>query len=124
MLVPRIGHLIAGLLKDPRVGREHKAALAGFASRLASGAGVSGVAAFDEPLLAVVLHEGVLARLDRDVLRLHWQGDAAALSRLEAWASRLAWLVPAALKDRVLAPEDPARWLQGGRASHPERRRR
>lgn len=105
-LLPRLGRMIASLLADRQVPRSAKLALAAVAFYLASPLDlvpdvIPAFGLLDDLILAALLVDGVLNHIDRAVLLRYWPGTPASLDMASAVARRLAWWVPARVKDRI-----------------------
>lgn len=105
-LLPRLGRLIASLMADRQVPRSAKLALAAVAFYLASPLDlvpdvIPVLGVVDDLILVALLVDGVLNHVDRTVLLRYWPGSPESLDLASAVARRLAWWVPARVKDRI-----------------------
>lgn len=106
LLLPRLVTLVGRLLTDPAVPVTAKVALGAVALYLANPVDllpdfIPFVGYLDDALVVLLVVDGLLNHLDRDVLLKHWRGDPASLERAGTLARRFAAWVPARIKARV-----------------------
>lgn len=105
-LLPRLGLLVARLIKDERVPLTGKLALAGLLAYLASPIDIVPdfipfLGYLDDVLVAAVVVDGLLTSVGREVLLSHWPGDAASLDRVTRAAAVMSAFVPRRVKRRL-----------------------
>lgn len=106
LFVPHLARLIAGVVRDERVPGSVKIGLAGAALYLASPVDllpdfIPAVGYLDDLLVAAVILDALLNRVDRRVLLDHWAGDPATLERCARVAGVVAAFVPRRLRARI-----------------------
>lgn len=106
LLLPRLGLLVARLLKDERVPLSAKLMLIGLAAYLASPIDILPdfipfLGYLDDVLVTAVVIDGLLASVEREVLLSHWPGDPATLDRVARAAATVSAFVPRRIKHRL-----------------------
>jgi uncharacterized membrane protein YkvA (DUF1232 family) len=106
LLFPRLGLLVARLIKDERVPVAAKLTLAGLAVYLASPVDILPdfipfLGYLDDLLVAAVVLDGLLSSVEREVLLSHWSGDPGSLDRVARAAAVLSAFVPRRIKRRL-----------------------
>lgn len=106
LFLPRLGLLVARLIKDERVPVSAKLTLAGLAAYLASPIDILPdfipfIGYLDDVLVAAVVVDGLLSSVDREVLLRHWPGDSASLDRVTRAAAAVSAFVPRRVKRRL-----------------------
>jgi len=106
LLLPRLGLLIARLVKDDRVPLSAKLTLVGLAAYLASPFDILPdfipfLGYLDDVLVAAVVVDGLLSSVEREIVLSHWPGDPASLERVARAAAAVSAFVPRRLKRRL-----------------------
>jgi uncharacterized membrane protein YkvA (DUF1232 family) len=96
LLLPQLAGLIARLAADPGVPRRVKVILAVTAVFLASP-----IDLIPDFVPVLIVLDGLLNHVSRDLLLRYWPGDASNLERTAAAAARVAAWVPRRFKARV-----------------------
>jgi len=114
LLLPRLGLLVARLVKDDRVPLSAKLMLVGLGAYLASPIDIFPdfipvLGYLDDVLVAAVVVDGLLSSVEREVLLSHWPGDPATLDRVAGVAATVSAFVPRRIKRRLF----------GGRSRRP-----
>jgi uncharacterized membrane protein YkvA (DUF1232 family) len=104
LAVPRLALLIPKLLSDERVSPRTKLALAGLGVYLVSPVDflpdfIPVLGQLDDLAAVLILADGILNRVDDDILLDHWTGEVKTLRRLQFLAGVVSSWVPDRLKN-------------------------
>lgn len=107
MALPRLAMLAIRLGLDPKVDWATKAALG--AGLLYIVSPIDGIPDFipvlgqlEDILVAVLLIDGMVNRIDRDVVLRHWRGNPATLDAIGRLTGRVTKVMPSFLRNRVM----------------------
>jgi uncharacterized membrane protein YkvA (DUF1232 family) len=111
MLAPRLGKLIWGLMRDPRVPSRSKATLVFVAGYLISPLDfipsfVPGLGQLDDLILAALALDQVINRVPYEVVQDHWDGNEDLLNVVREVLEIATSFVPRWLKNRLASGSD------------------
>jgi uncharacterized membrane protein YkvA (DUF1232 family) len=103
LAVPRIALLVPKLMRDERVPKRTKLALAGLAAYLVSPWDlipdfIPGLGQVDDAVILLLFIDGVLNQVDDAVLLEHWTGEVDTLRRVQGFARFVSRWTPQKLK--------------------------
>ena len=105
LFVPNLAILVGRLALDRRIPTETKIALGAAALYLASPIDavpdvIPVLGQLDDLFMVVLILDGVLNHIDPAIVREHWRGDPATLSRVGKIVARLTSFIPESTKAR------------------------
>lgn len=105
MLVPNVAILVGKLAMDKRIPTETKLTLGAAALYLVSP--IDGIPDFipilghlDDVIMILLIVDGVVNHVDRDIVREHWRGAPGTLDRVGSIAKMLTSFIPEAIRER------------------------
>ena len=106
LAVPRIALLVPKLLRDERVPKRTKLALAGLAVYIVSPWDIipdfiPGLGQMDDAIVLLLFVDAVLNEVDDSVILEHWTGEVETLRRVQGFAHRLSKWTPNQVKSYI-----------------------